>query len=88
MTRPTARAIGAIAVAGLLAGALSLTVGATSDHVESGDVRAATTAVTGWVFIIAGALAWRRRPDNRFRALTVGVGFLWFVRGFEAANDP
>lgn len=81
---PQIAAIGGVA---LLAGIGTIGVGVDSDHAEAGALRGVTGVVTGWSFIAAGVVAWQRRPENRFGPLMVVVGFLWFARGLEAAND-
>ena len=42
--------------------------------------------VIGWSFIGTGLFAWWRRPENRFGALLVAVGFAWFTSGLIAAE--
>jgi signal transduction histidine kinase len=42
----------------------------------------------GWSFIGTGLFAWWRRPQNRFGALLVAVGFSWFLGALSASNVP
>ena len=38
-----------------------------------------TDAVTGWILVAAGLVAWSRRPDSRTGAWLVAAGYLWYV---------
>lgn len=42
----------------------------------------------GIAFLVAGQIAWARRPGNRVGPLMVGIGFAWYVGTFGAAADP
>lgn len=88
MTSPTNAPILTIGLIALITGTATLAIGIDSDHTDAATWRAVTGVVTGWSFIAGGAIAWRRRPDNPFGPLMIVVGFLWFVRGWELANDP
>ena len=37
----------------------------------------------GWSFIGTGLFAWWRRPQNRFGALLVAIGFAWIIGGLD-----
>ena len=43
--------------------------------------------VPGVVFLIAGPVAWDRRPDTRVGPLRVAIGFTWFVGTYGATED-
>jgi signal transduction histidine kinase len=36
-------------------------------------------AVTGWILVAAGLVAWSRRPDSRTGPWLVAAGYLWYV---------
>ena len=36
----------------------------------------------GWAFLVAGTIAWQRRPANRIGPLLVLIGFSWFVGSY------
>ncbi|MEO8274044.1 MAG: ATP-binding protein [Chloroflexota bacterium] len=35
--------------------------------------------VGGWTFLLTGAIAWARRPENRIGPLMLAIGFTWFI---------
>jgi signal transduction histidine kinase len=83
------RALIGIALAGLVAGAISLAIVLSSDHAN--DVQIGTVVFTpliGWSFIATGLFAWWRRPANRFGALMTAVGFFWFVAALTTSDVP
>ncbi|MGZ8647697.1 MAG: sensor histidine kinase [Solirubrobacteraceae bacterium] len=82
------RALVAIALAGLVAGAASVAVIAASDHAPQPGATIAIGLVIGWSFIGTGLFAWWRRPDNRFGAMMTGVGFLSLLGAATSANEP
>jgi signal transduction histidine kinase len=38
--------------------------------------------LAGWSFLVAGTIAWERRPANRMGPLLVAIGFAWFVGSY------
>ena len=44
--------------------------------------------VPGIVFLIAGQVAWDRRPDTRVGPLMVAISFAWYVGTYGALADP
>jgi signal transduction histidine kinase len=42
--------------------------------------RATATVLAGWSFLVAGLVAWRRRPDNRLGPLMVAAAFALLAR--------
>jgi signal transduction histidine kinase len=44
--------------------------------------------VPGVAFLVAGQVAWNRRPDNRIGPLMVAIGFAWYVGTYGAFRDP
>ena len=61
------RALLAIAVAGLVSGAVTALVIASSGHVERRALEAVIALVIGWGFVGAGLYAWWRRPREPLR---------------------
>jgi len=49
---------------------------------------AAADLVPGIAFLIAGTVAWERRPDNRIGPLMVATGFAWYVGTYAASFNP
>jgi signal transduction histidine kinase len=59
-----------------------------SDHVAEPGLQA---ALMDWItlpYILAGVVAWYRRPDSRFGPLMVAAGFTMFVSTLAWANAP
>ena len=46
------------------------------------------TQFVGLAYLVAGAIAWRRRPDNRTGLLLLAVGYSWYIPEFQAAPVP
>jgi hypothetical protein len=78
-----------IGIAGLVGGAISLAIAASSDHAEDVQIGAVVfTPLIGWSFIGTGLFAWWRRPENRFGALMTAVGFVWFLGSLTTSDVP
>jgi signal transduction histidine kinase len=72
--------------AGCAAAAVSVALAYESDHVIEPGIRA---ALLDWVvlpFVLAGLIAWWRRPESRFGPLMVAAGFAMFLSGLQWAN--
>ena len=77
-----------LTLAGCAAAAVSVELALTSDHVAEPGLRA---ALLDWItlpYILAGLVAWWRRPESRFGPLMVGAGFAVFLSSFQWANAP
>jgi signal transduction histidine kinase len=77
-----------IALAGCAAAALSMALALTSDHVAEPGLQA---ALTDWItlpYIVAGLIAWERRPDSRFGPLMIAAGFAMFLSSLGWGNAP
>jgi signal transduction histidine kinase len=44
--------------------------------------------IPGIAFLVAGTVAWQRRPDNRIGPLMVATGFAWYVGTYSASFNP
>jgi len=44
--------------------------------------------VVGMAYLVAGVIAWRRRPDNATGPLLVAIGYSWYIPVFQAAPVP
>ena len=44
--------------------------------------------VVGIAYLVAGAIAWRRRPDNATGPLLIAIGYSWYIPVFQAAPVP
>jgi signal transduction histidine kinase len=82
------RALAAIAIAGALASAILLALAIDSVGGHHRDLIAIFGPVIGGAFIGTGLLAWWRRPENRFGALMVALGFAYCLSGLIVATDP
>ena len=77
-----------IAGAALLAGFAACALVLSSDHMADRVVWAVFGPVVGWSFIGTGLYASRRRPESRFGALMVLLGFTWLLAPLGAADNP
>ena len=76
----------AVVVAGLAAAACTILLALTSDHIPEPGVHAGL-AVWGILgFVLAGVVAWWRRPESRFGILMVLAGTAWFLATLSSAN--
>ena len=76
----------AIALAGCAAAAATMALALTSDHVAEPGLQA---ALMDWItlpYVVAGVIAWWRRPDSRFGPLMVAAGFTMFLSTLAWAN--
>ena len=81
------RALGLVAIEGIVVGLVALAIVLSSDHVDNRGVTATLGLFMGWSFIGAGLFAWWRRPDNRFGVLMTAVGFAFFLGVLTAADS-
>jgi signal transduction histidine kinase len=85
---PRLRTLLAIALAGFAAAGVSMALALASDHVNEPGLQA---ALIDWItlpYVLAGCIAWRRRPDSRFGPLMIAAGFTMFVSSLAWANAP
>jgi signal transduction histidine kinase len=73
----------AIALAGLGGAGIVVVLAYTSDHVPDPGVRAGLLIWVVLPYILAGLVAWWRRPDSRFGPLMVAAGFGMFLSGLQ-----
>ena len=74
--------------AALLAGLAACALVLSSDHMADRAVWAVFGPVVGWSFVGTGLYASRRRPESRFGALMVLLGFTWLLAPLGAADNP
>ncbi len=82
------RALAAIAIAGAFACAILLALAIDSVGGHHRDLIAIFGPIIGGAFIGTGLLAWWRRPENRFGALMVALGFAYCLSGLIVTTDP
>jgi signal transduction histidine kinase len=80
------RALGLVAIEGVVVGLVALAIVLSSDHVDGEAFNAALILFIGWSWIGVGLFAWWRRPDNRFGVLMTAVGFAFFLMALTAAD--
>src|SRR5262249_7958515 len=51
------------------------------------NARALAQVISGWAFLVAGLIAWSRRPANRMGPLMVACCFALFARQLRYAHD-
>jgi signal transduction histidine kinase len=81
-------ALAAIGLAGVLACSILLALAIDSVGGHHRDLIAIFGPVIGGAFIGTGLLAWLRRPENRFGALMVALGFVYCLSGLIVTTDP
>jgi signal transduction histidine kinase len=81
------RALAGIALAGVVVCAVLLAVAIHSVGGHHRDLIAIAGPVIGASFIGTGLLAWLRRPENRFGALMVAVGFSYCLSGLIVTGE-
>ena len=69
----------ALALAGFAAATVTISLGLASDESPEPVVRSITVVWIMLPYILAGLVAWWRRPDSRFGPLMVGAGFAAFL---------
>jgi signal transduction histidine kinase len=82
------RALAAIAIAGAFACAILLALAIDSVGGHHRDLIAVFGPLIGGAFIGTGLLAWMRRPENRFGALMVALGFAYCLSGLIVTTQP
>jgi signal transduction histidine kinase len=82
------RALAALGVAGVVASAVPLALAIHSVGGHHRDLIAIAGPIIGGAFIATGLLAWARRPENRFGALMVAVGFTYCLSGLIVSTEP
>jgi signal transduction histidine kinase len=80
------RALGLVAIEGVVVGLVALAIILSSDHVGGQAFTAGLMLFVGWSWIGVGLFAWWRRPDNRFGVLMTAVGFAFFLMALTAAD--
>ena len=75
----------AVVPAGIALGVVALQVQV--DNLHSPTARAMATVAVGWSFLIAGLIAWSRRPANRLGTLMVAAGFALLLRQLRYSHD-
>jgi signal transduction histidine kinase len=84
--QPSAVLLWALAVAGCTAALAAVALAFASDHLSEPGVRA---ALVDWVivpYVLAGVIAWWRRPASSFGPLMVAAGFTMFLSALQWSN--
>jgi signal transduction histidine kinase len=73
-------------------GAAAVALGAYAYHVQVNDLhsppdRARAIVAVGWAFVVAGLVAWLRRPANRLWTLLLAAGFALLLRQLRYSFD-
>ena len=82
------RALLVLAALGVVACAVPLAVAIHSVGGHHRDLIAVFGPIIGGASIGTGLRAWQRRPDNRFGALLVAMGFAYCLSGLIVTTDP
>ncbi len=81
------RALAGLGVVGVVASAVPLALAIHSVGGHHRDLIAVFGPIIGGAFIGTGLLAWQRRPDNRFGALMVALGFAYCLSGLIVTTE-
>jgi signal transduction histidine kinase len=78
-----------VAVAGLVVGVLAYEVQVNNlPEPLTTPARSIASVVAAWTFLVAGLIAWRRRPENRLGVLMVLTCFALLAHQFRYAHNP
>jgi signal transduction histidine kinase len=77
-----------LAVAGVALGVLAYEVQMDNLLQQTTALRSSATVVAAWSFLVAGLVAWRRRPRNQLGPLMVLTCFALLGRQFRYSGDP
>jgi signal transduction histidine kinase len=83
---PPAFALRLVAIAGVAASAIAAALALTSDHVAEPGIRAVLMVWVVLPYVLAGVVAWWRRPDSRLGLLMIAAGFGMFLSSLSSAN--
>src|SRR5688500_3377354 len=75
-------------IAGAIGFAVAIAAGLISFRAGSTMVAIAQAQIVGLAYLVAGTIAWRRRPDNATGPLLVAIGCTWYIVDFEALPIP
>ena len=76
----------AIVLASLAAAACTVLLALTSDHIREPGIHAALQVWPMLGYVLAGVVAWWRRPESRLGPLMVVAGVVWFLTSLSSAN--
>lgn len=85
---PLRRALVALGIAGVVAGAGAMALILSSRHNDAQVGTLVFGLLIGWSLIGTGLFAWGRRPGNNFGPLMTAVGFAWFGGALTTSNLP
>jgi signal transduction histidine kinase len=85
---PRPAVLWALVLAGLVAAGCSFVLAFSSDQVVEPGLRAGLLVWITLPYILAGVIAWWRRPDNRFGPLMIVAGFAMFLTSLQWASAP
>jgi signal transduction histidine kinase len=78
----------ALAASGVVLGVLAYRVQMDNLLEQTTTLRAFASVAAAWSFLVAGLVAWRRRPGNRLGPLMVATCFALLCRQFRYSGDP
>jgi signal transduction histidine kinase len=84
---PKPTLLAAIAFAGVAAATTTAALGLTNDEVDHVGIRVFLNDWITFNYIVAGLIAWWRRPDSRFGLLMVSAGFVNFLATLDWATS-
>ena len=85
-TAPRPLVLWGIALASVAAAATAILLALTSDHIREPGVHAGLQVWGLLGYVLAGVVAWWRRPDSRFGLLMIAAGAAWFLTSLSSSN--
>src|SRR6185503_6037122 len=83
---PRAGVLGTVVAACVAAASCTVALALTSVHIPEPGVHAALQVWGMLGFVLAGVVAWWRRPESRFGVLMVLAGAAWFLSSLSSSN--
>jgi class 3 adenylate cyclase len=75
-------------VAGLIGFAIAVAAAFVNLNAGRSIASIASDQIIGLAYVVAGTIAWARRPDNRIGPVILLAGLTWYVGSFQASDLP
>jgi signal transduction histidine kinase len=80
--------LGLLLAAGLALGVITYRIQIDNLGAGTSPAKAGAIVTGAWLFLVAGLVAWTRRPANRFGLLMTAAGFALLLRQLRYSHDP
>src|ERR671918_426644 len=85
-TAPRPLVLWGIVLAGVAAASVDVLLALTSDHIREPAVHGGLQVWGVLAYVLAGVVAWWRRPESRFGLLMIAAGAVWFLTSLSSSN--